>query len=429
MKYLNQLTALTLILLGTCSAFAEKTLLTPGKSWTVNERRISGLRSVFIKAKVEVCSDTVIDDRAATRLKFQYLGRPDEAIYYPCREDNGVISDCYWTNMMDFGLIPGEPVNESLGSKVTSINELDVNGRKFKELIISYENDEPVDSWVEGVGCLMGQGLINNNGEIAGNSWLNGFQIIDCSENGQIIFTQDDSSLKLTQKDKSDGLGSVLEQGRWWNLEVTLPDSSVVDAHAEIVSVEENDDKKYGTVKLECEGSEPVEFTVYDYNHRLFVKDAIDYPVMDLGVVHLGKFGRFYRFNNDRTKLELTDIEFGCGGSISAGPGNFGCMQNLIVWSDSEPCVTWAESIGASQSLWITMNGPQTILGYRMKECGQGNEVIFTSRDFFFTPSAINEVKAAQNIRSTGIYDLQGRRVSNPGRGLYIINGHKTLIR
>lgn len=41
----------------------------------------------------------------------------------------------------------------------------------------------------------------------------------------------------------------------------------------------------------------------------------------------------------------------------------------------------------------------------------------------------ISEIATDQSARSTGIYDLQGRRVANPGRGLYIVNGRKTFIK
>lgn len=412
----------------TSSMSAEKTLLTPGKSWTVNERRVNGLRNISIKAQVEVCGDTVIDNQPATMMKFHYLGRPDEALYFPCSDNNGMISDCLWGDLMDFSLKPGEPVHPKHKSacKVLAENELEVNGRKFRELVISSADNYPIDSWVEGVGCLMGECVIGNSHIIGGNDWLNGYQIIDCSENGQVIFTQNDFSVKI--QNYSDNINSILEPGRWWNLEVTMPDSSTVDARAEIVGVENIDDKRYATVKLEIEGREQSEFTVYDYNHRIFVKDNIDYPIMDLGVVAQGRHGRFYRFNDDRSKLELTETEFGCGTSISRGPdySHFGCMQNLIGRSDSDDWITWAEGIGASRSMWITENGPQTILGYRMKECGQGNEVLFTSRDFAYTPSSINEVKSP--TRAEGFYDLQGRKISQPRPGqFYITNGRVYL--
>jgi hypothetical protein len=33
------------------------------------------------------------------------------------------------------------------------------------------------------------------------------------------------------------------------------------------------------------------------------------------------------------------------------------------------------------------------------------------------------------NLENAVIYDLSGRRVENPGRGIYIVNGHKVLIK
>ena len=34
-----------------------------------------------------------------------------------------------------------------------------------------------------------------------------------------------------------------------------------------------------------------------------------------------------------------------------------------------------------------------------------------------------------ENGNVTGVYDLQGRKVENPSKGIYIINGKKTLIK
>jgi hypothetical protein len=34
-----------------------------------------------------------------------------------------------------------------------------------------------------------------------------------------------------------------------------------------------------------------------------------------------------------------------------------------------------------------------------------------------------------ENLENAVIYDLSGRRVENPGRGIYIVNGHKVLIK
>lgn len=44
-----------------------------------------------------------------------------------------------------------------------------------------------------------------------------------------------------------------------------------------------------------------------------------------------------------------------------------------------------------------------------------------------YRDAAIEEISAAK-AGTKVIYDLQGRRVSNPGRGLYIVNGHKVVL-
>lgn len=42
---------------------------------------------------------------------------------------------------------------------------------------------------------------------------------------------------------------------------------------------------------------------------------------------------------------------------------------------------------------------------------------------------SIDEIAADKAVKSTGIYDLQGRRVSKAGKGVYIVNGVKTFVR
>ena len=44
----------------------------------------------------------------------------------------------------------------------------------------------------------------------------------------------------------------------------------------------------------------------------------------------------------------------------------------------------------------------------------------------FAFADGINEVKTADN-QSNVIYDIQGRIVSNPTKGLYIVNGKKVI--
>jgi hypothetical protein len=44
------------------------------------------------------------------------------------------------------------------------------------------------------------------------------------------------------------------------------------------------------------------------------------------------------------------------------------------------------------------------------------------------TATGIEDIKD-ENGNVTGVYDLQGRKVENPSKGIYIINGKKTLIK
>ena len=43
-------------------------------------------------------------------------------------------------------------------------------------------------------------------------------------------------------------------------------------------------------------------------------------------------------------------------------------------------------------------------------------------------PTAIEEI-TDNRVQSTDVYDLQGRKVENPSKGIYIIDGKKTFIR
>lgn len=42
--------------------------------------------------------------------------------------------------------------------------------------------------------------------------------------------------------------------------------------------------------------------------------------------------------------------------------------------------------------------------------------------------TAIEEI-TDNRVKSTDIYDLQGRKVENPSKGIYIINGKKVLVK
>ena len=73
--------------------------------------------------------------------------------------------------------------------------------------------------------------------------------------------------------------------------------------------------------------------------------------------------------------------------------------------------------------------------GYTLKESDAVyEELAYVNKnlDITFTytneETGISEVKG-ENGKVKGVYDLQGRKVENPSKGIYIIDGKKVLIK
>ena len=43
--------------------------------------------------------------------------------------------------------------------------------------------------------------------------------------------------------------------------------------------------------------------------------------------------------------------------------------------------------------------------------------------------TGISELKMEKDATNAGVYDLQGRKVANPTKGLYIVNGKKIVVK
>ncbi len=48
---------------------------------------------------------------------------------------------------------------------------------------------------------------------------------------------------------------------------------------------------------------------------------------------------------------------------------------------------------------------------------------------FSITPTAVKSVTTETESREKGVYDLSGRRVTNPQKGIYIVDGKKVVIK
>ena len=73
--------------------------------------------------------------------------------------------------------------------------------------------------------------------------------------------------------------------------------------------------------------------------------------------------------------------------------------------------------------------------GYTLKESNAVyEELAHVSKNIEFTltytnnATSIEEVKA-ESGKAKGIYDLQGRKVENPTKGIYIIDGKKVFVK
>lgn len=99
----------------------------------------------------------------------------------------------------------------------------------------------------------------------------------------------------------------------------------------------------------------------------------------------------------------------------------------------STPVFTVVEGIGNNQAGIFAFNLAADLINgyprYYFLACYDGDRCIFKRADFKAESfsSKIEEVKA-DKIESY-YYDLQGRRVKNPTKGLYIKNGKKVVVK
>ncbi|MCF0188898.1 MAG: hypothetical protein HUK04_05340 [Bacteroidaceae bacterium] len=60
----------------------------------------------------------------------------------------------------------------------------------------------------------------------------------------------------------------------------------------------------------------------------------------------------------------------------------------------------------------------------------QGNDyVVYKGRDYSGTADGIDTVQGSADTTATGIYDLQGRRLSHCGKGVFVVNGKKVVAK
>lgn len=326
---------------------------------------------------------------------------------------------------MDFNLKPNATSNSTYPNFEQTIleeTELKVNGNTFRELIIG--RNEAIDSWVEDIGYATGYGLLTGfNVPTTACYIVSPDQIESCYDNGYLLFDKSNFSVAGKQTDSFD---DILKVGKWWILDVVMKSGEKIEAKAEITNSYARDGIKLFTVEVDC-GSASEKFEVFENNHRLYVADDIDYPIIDMAMIY-GCTSPLYTLNPSRTEVvPLSDKGLVCCATSLLSVKGKDYLESVILFdNDPKNTVCWVEGIGVSRSAWITENASRKIEHFTMKVCGQEDTVLFTAADFSHIAASATAIPAVNGI-STPIYDLQGHRIYKPHAGKIYISDKRVF--
>jgi len=131
-------------------------------------------------------------------------------------------------------------------------------------------------------------------------------------------------------------------------------------------------------------------------------------------------------YENDVRYLEVMSIEY-----INSGGKDYRVLKlNQVINSSGETASSdncyWIEGIGSDCGIvqpcqWADITGYTC----QLKSCYDNDECIFSMMNFYTGVTTLTSDKQ----KSVGIYDLQGRPVSQPSKGVYIENGRKRVVR
>ncbi|MDE7335262.1 MAG: hypothetical protein K2N10_02970, partial [Muribaculaceae bacterium] len=293
---------------------------------------------------------------------------------------------------------------------------VDTNGEERREIIFGSH----YASIVEGIGSSIASAWLNclGNGFRSSNGGLD-YYLIECRKDGKTIFTNEDFALPYRF-----GLQTVktLTPGKSWTM--TRGDE-------EFTVTVDRDTLIHGVSAVVLKSSENHEYVAAEENGRVYVFADHFGPADPMENALLlsprGSFrrttwttGTFAASDSSNDSLYCRDFN-----KLTTGGRTF--SEYLFEDRSGEVVASWVDGVGAPDSKSWAVVMPENFQTLRMIDCRQDAEVIFTAEDFTYQ-SSIREVSADQAARQ-GVYDLQGRRVANPNRGLYIINGQKQLIR
>ncbi|MDE6512665.1 MAG: leucine-rich repeat domain-containing protein [Muribaculaceae bacterium] len=421
-------------------------LLEDGKSWILGQiihnsaylkNHAQMPRYQKVNCEYKVIGDTIVENTPC-KIVATYRADLERWYKYILCEENGIVSmfneDFHkqpFVKLFDFNAKPGnelkimpydspEPLWDHFYLTYTTVDSKFAKGNDQvtrKEIVLNNSS-----SWVEGIGGSIENWLIYQS--ILPSGWYSSpeLHMIECRKDGKTIFSAKDFA-----RPQSKGLlgAKIITPGKSWTMargSETLTftvdrDTLVRDVPCRVIAC--SDGKEY--IATEESGM------VYAFSDRFGEADP-DYnafPIAGSGEIDQ----RIYRVNG----AECAYMEYGLwmiDNAVDLNVNGRPFKEYLIAENNDNSgnvVASWVDGVGAPDSKSWAVVMPEDFQTLRMIDCRQDGEVIFTAEDFTYQ-SSISEISADAAARQ-GVYDLQGRRVTTPTRGLYIIDGKKQLIR
>ncbi len=435
-----------------------KPLLTDGKSWligTVNYNYgVPGTHHTTL-SRIEVKGDTLVGGKACKKLYSYAVNKEADRSVAVAYEEDGRVYGCLsgdnplFFPMIDFSL-------KEVGDKaqlhdvsgaidyychVSAINRRAVNGKEFRELTVKIDGGQ-TNSWVEGVGA-------------ARDNWLTLFEqptcmtgvaysyMIACYQDGECLFTQNDFTVKGRP---TPVMPEILNDGKSWIYEEDYYDfdkperRSTLRFKLEVVGDTVIDGVLCRNLLRTCLNNDEIRqahIGAFEYEHSVYKVEPGFYEgkptIAPLMRFNYGQGDRIplWDLGSDRYLDESFQLIVAEVNELNVnGVERTEYVLNSSNDPDNSVVNSWVEGVGAATNFWITqwpaLDSPAYAMEYsgRLLECWQGDECIFTSKDFTHPVAGIEEVRSEATVADGAAYDLQGRRLAKPAPGqLYIRDG------
>ena len=411
------------------NAVSQEPIAMDGKMWTLKTKIPYSNGGFISDVNIWIDGDTIVEGLACKKLythtKQLWDGGKEQLEVGYCRQEG----DKYYQNgklLFDFGLEVSDIfiVYES-GDDVfayTPINVRDTvlnDGKQRKCITIAPIVDNTLhtshsDTWVEGIGSLSMGVMSNDFYYQAGRSK----ELLSCSYNGQNIY----------DKTKASALKPIAMDGKEWNVIKRMTgwdgeeDPNNVNYTWNVRSWIDGDTVVNGMM---CK-------KLYEHVERLWNGETESFKV---GYCRQDgdKFYRDGKLMYDFS-LQVNDY-FGdmmrvkeVGDTVLAD----GITRKylLIVEADSweHPSIYdidyWVEGIGSLKG-GIYRNYPfGDGVRFSLLDCSYNNQYLYKR-----TETNLEELPCKQSTDATSYYDLMGRKVDSPTRGIYIKDGRKVVIK